>query len=293
MIDLLPLSWIYNSESNHTQKIQIKDNLFWITFAEINNIKEFLHEFSNSSYSFLIRGCDQEQFNDFKDILPYKFFTGSEALLKTSYHHFEKKSLKELIKRGKKKLDFIEIDFDNDFRLKLKTFLSKTRNGNKPQLKNLFRTEPDSSQRIFTTIDKNSNWQGLITLTKNSVCKYHCELLLKNKNAPQGTMEFLLKSIFDKLSQEGIRELSLGEVPFFNINSVNLHSLEKIFLFGGRTINFAYNSKGLYNFKNKFNPFWNDLYMISNKRIGLNDLYHLMRLTNLDSLIKWQLLNIY
>ena len=85
--------------------------------------------------------------------------------------------MKELIKRGKKKLDFIEIDFDNDFGIKLKTFLSKTRNGNKPQLKNLFRTEPDSSQRIFTAIDKNSNWQGLITLTKNSVCKYHCELL--------------------------------------------------------------------------------------------------------------------
>ena len=292
MNDLLPLSWI-NTAVNRTQEIQIKDNFFWITFAEVYNKQKFLHEFSNSSYNFLIRGCAQEQFNDFKNILPYKFFTGTEALLKTSYPHFKKKSLKELIKRGNKKLDFIEIDFDKDFELKLNSFYSKTRNGNKPQLKNLFRTNPDSSQRIFTAIDKDNNWQGLITLTQNSMYKYHCELLLKNKNAPQGTMEFLLKSIFDKLSQEGIRELSLGEVPFFNINSIRLNFLEKIFIVTGKSINFAYNSKGLYNFKNKFNPFWNDLYMISNKKIDLEDMYHLMRLTNLDSLIKSQLLQIF
>jgi hypothetical protein len=290
--DLLPLSWI-NTAVNRTQEIQIKDNFFWITFAEVYNKQKFLHEFSNSSYNFLIRGCAQEQFNDFKNILPYKFFTGTEALLKTSYPHFKKKSLKELIKRGNKKLDFIEIDFDKDFELKLNSFYSKTRNGNKPQLKYLFRTKPDSSQRIFTAIDKDSNLQGLITLTQNSIYKYHCELLLKNKNAPQGTMEFLLKSIFDKLSQEGIRELSLGEVPFFNINSIRLNFLEKIFIVTGKSINFAYNSKGLYNFKNKFNPFWNDLYMISNKKIDLEDMYHLMRLTNLDSLIKSQLLQIF
>jgi hypothetical protein len=290
--DLLPLSWI-NTAVNRTQEIQINDNFFWITFAEVYNKQKFLHEFSNSSYNFLIRGCAQEQFNDFKNILPYKFFTGTEALLKTSYPHFKKKSLKELIKRGNKKLDFIEIDFDKDFELKLNSFYSKTRNGNKPQLKYLFRTKPDSSQRIFTAIDKDSNLQGLITLTQNSIYKYHCELLLKNKNAPQGTMEFLLKSIFDKLSQEGIRELSLGEVPFFNINSIRLNFLEKIFIVTGKSINFAYNSKGLYNFKNKFNPFWNDLYMISNKKIDLEDMYHLMRLTNLDSLIKSQLLQIF
>ena len=286
----LPLSWQYHFKTESFKIIKVRKDLVWIATGKVKSFSCIKNKIAEKHLSaFLIRGCNKSHFDDIKDITIHKFLTGNEALLRTSFPHFNKKSLRELILRGEKRLRFKEIIFSEETSDLISEFLRETRHAEKPQLQNLFLTEADSLQRIFVVIDYNENWQGLISISCNSDKKVHTELLSKNKKAPQGTMEFLIKSVFDKLKSEGIEFISLGEVPFYNLHNTRLTFLENLFLLSGRIINFAYNSKGLYNFKKKFNPFWNETYMISSKKLNIFDLWYLMKSTNLLNLIRDQI----
>ncbi len=290
MKEKLPLSWQIDFTYQSILKKNFRNNFIWLITGKVASLKVIITFFDNfEKQKYLIRGCSFEHLSLFENRIPFSFFTGNEAILKTSFPHFEKKSLQELVKRGSKKVNFIEIPFDENVHKEFLIFLTQTRHSSKPQLQNLFLTNLEKSQRIFIAIDKNKNWQGLISITQNGKNKFHAELLHKSKNAPQGTIEFLIKSIFDKLKNEGIEEFSLGEVPFYNVQNHKLSSLEKLFFIVGRTINFAYNSKGLYNFKKKFNPFWEETYIFTNKKLNMIDLWYLMKCTNLLSLIKFQI----
>lgn len=218
MKEILPLSWQIDFKNNSIKNKNIRKNFVWLTTGKINSLDEVLNFFKNAEENkFLLRGCKKNHQQFFGNDLSHKFLTGNEAILRTSFPHFGKKSLQELVKRGSKKVNFIEILFNENVLKEFLIFLKRTRHSSKPQLQNLFLTNLEKSQRIFIAIDKNKNWQGLISITQNGKNKFHAELLHKSKNAPQGTIEFLIKSVFDKLKNEGIEEFSLGEVPFYNV----------------------------------------------------------------------------
>jgi len=128
-----------------------------------------------------------------------------------------------------------------------------------------------------------------IQISTNSRYKYHTELLLRKKNAPVGVMEYLIYSVFGILKSTGYSEWSLGEVPFvINYETVKKYSKDYFVNKIGQLIQFAYNYKGLYNFKNKFNPRWDDLYICANPKVKLIYIAQFIFKSNLHKLIAFK-----
>jgi phosphatidylglycerol lysyltransferase len=72
---------------------------------------------------------------------------------------------------------------------------------------------------------------------------------------PHGAMEVLFVSLFLWAKERGYRQCSLGIAPLANVDHVYLIKL--IYKYGNR----MYNFKGLYEYKNKFAPHWDNVYI--------------------------------
>jgi lysylphosphatidylglycerol synthetase-like protein (DUF2156 family) len=93
-------------------------------------------------------------------------------------------------------------------------------------------------------------------------------MILRDRAAPTGIMEALFLEIIDILKEEGLKEFSLGEVPFVsagddaNTASTSGLYIKERFLFGmGYLLKYAYNFKSLFRFKDKFHPDWEPVYV--------------------------------
>jgi len=82
---------------------------------------------------------------------------------------------------------------------------------------------------------------------------------------------------------EGVDIWSLGAVPF-TIYNQSIFTKEGIINFIGRRLRFAYNYKGLFQFKAKFNPVWIDYYFCFKPRLTLLLLFSILIKTNLFAL---------
>jgi lysylphosphatidylglycerol synthetase-like protein (DUF2156 family) len=97
-------------------------------------------------------------------------------------------------------------------------------------------------------------------------------MILRAEDAPPGVMDALFVEIMEILRQEGMKELSLGEVPFVtcghaeNTASPSGQYIKEKFLFGmGYIFKYAYNFRSLFQFKNKFRPKWEPVYICAPK----------------------------
>ncbi|MBI9071681.1 MAG: DUF2156 domain-containing protein [Melioribacteraceae bacterium] len=172
---------------------------------------------------------------------------------------------------------------------KLQEFYKYTTHSNEPKLKNLFYDNIFEGMSFFVFYKNNNfysvqNWLGAILLSQNSSIKLHTELLLRRKDAPVGIMEALIFEIFNTLDKSGFSELSLGEVPFVE-SDIGISLQNIIFIKTGKLLNFAYNYNGLFNFKNKFNPEWNNLFLCGFPKITIWDLFNLSVKSNFLSLV--------
>jgi lysylphosphatidylglycerol synthetase-like protein (DUF2156 family) len=128
---------------------------------------------------------------------------------------------------------------------------------------------------------------------RNSPEKFHVELLLRKKTAPIGVMEALIFQTFENLKNSDAKELSLGEVPFITSTNKNIFNTKEFIINSvGKIFHFAYNYQGLYYFKNKFNPHWNDLYLCGKPNIGFTDLIMLSQKTNFTRLMFYKLFSL-
>lgn len=237
-------------------------------------------------------GCSEKLAKILSGLGFEKIITGKEAVLKTGNDHFSKKSLKLLIKRGMKKGYIFEANLNAESLLRLNELKKNTVHGKKPQLKNLFLSEFNNDTRLFVFCDKQSNWLGAILTGSNNHITIETELLLRRESAPVGVMESLIYFIFKTAQKEGYNEFSLGEVPFINsVNSPQNSYKEKTINFFGRVFSYAYNYKGLYNFKNKFNPIWIEKSMCGNPGISYAQIAVLFIKTNLLKLAVYKLFN--
>jgi len=87
------------------------------------------------------------------------------------------------------------------------------------------------------------------------------DLLRKTKDAPNGIMDFIIVELFKYFESQGIQYVNLGFAPMSGIYDPHT--------FPERSMKFAYEKiksfshyKGMREYKEKFNPVWNDKYLI-------------------------------
>lgn len=286
----LPLSWSITDSENYDSKIIDKWNLRWyaINFVHTKKIQTQIEQLATKRYETIIRGCN----SNLRDTLTKNGFSslqiGMEAILKTSQNHFCKQSLRELIKRGHRHGIIEKVQFSEENNTKLNEFKVFTSHAKEPQLKNLFQTEFKEDHYLYVFKKFNNEWLGAILISKNSEEKLHTELILRHSKAPIGIMEALVQHVFTEAKNNGWKELSLGEVPFkvdSNSFDLRLFSIKN----AGKIINFAYNHKGLYNFKNKFQPRWEKLYICTSSKVKLKHIIFILFCSNFYKLFTYKL----
>ena len=208
-----------------------------------------------------VSSCNSELVPFFKEHDFEMIKVGKEAVLDLNSPHFNKKSLKELIRYGSRNGSVDEIYYSEDMIVKLEQFKLECAHGHEPQLKYFFNDVLLPENRLFVYKDNSGNWQGAITISCRSDGKVRTDLLLRKKNAPKGVIYG--SSVFSK---------------------------EFIINFTGRKMRFAYNYMGLYNFKNKFNPIWNEIYICSKPKLKLTTIVKVAWISNLIKLVTKKLL---
>lgn len=274
-LTLLPLSWNISNINNSkfTEINCLLNNKKWLAFGEFNQDLQIGKILSDKLKhgNYLIRGCNEGTAQTLSHYGYEKILIGQEALLDLEKDHFGKKSLQKLVKRGSRHGRVEELDIICSEKV-FRDFLKNTSHSKEPQLKNLFHSDAAENFRLFAFIKNDENtWLGALVISKSNAFKYHTELLLRRNDAPVGIMESIIEKVFKTLKSENVSEFSLGEVPFKKNNKFSL-SLEHFVNLIGLKFNFVYNSKGLYNFKDKFNPAWNNIYICSKNRVSFLDL---------------------
>lgn len=87
------------------------------------------------------------------------------------------------------------------------------------------------------------------------------DLLRKTADAPNGIMDYILIELFKYLKSQGIQFVNLGFAPLSGLNDP-LNFTEKSMKFAYEKIRSFSHYKGQREYKEKFNPRWNDKYLI-------------------------------
>lgn len=289
----LPLSWTTHNPTEFTQTIKTK-NICWISHASLHKDQDFFKTietfYNESNDDIIIRGCN----STIKNYLVTKGFksikAGSEAVLDTSKNCFKKKSLKELVRRGLKKGTIDKLYYSDENKKKLEEFVKLSTHYSEPQLHYLFITE-FKPNNILYILHKDEIWIGAILISENSEKKIHTELILRKKDSPVGTLEAIIHQIYQDAKIRNFNYVSLGEVPF--VNPVHLSKDEfysTLTTLIGRIFGFAYNYRGLRNFKDKFNPDWEPVFICVSHRIAFKHIFFMFIKTNFYHLILYKML---
>ncbi len=277
----------WNTEEIDYLLIHLFRNINWLTHVKIPYNVDFESVVSElilkHARNYFIVGCNYKNFKYLEDRGYKGIRMGMEAILNLHHNHFEKESLKELVRRGKKHGVVEEIPFSERAAEQLQHFRIFTRHGREPQLKYLFSTTFEDCNRLFVLKNPSGLWLGAILLSYKSDKFVQSEAILKRRDEPTGTMEALIFEIFKKLKEEGYDYWTLGAVPF-TIHNSKFMSKEYVINVTGRLMRFAYNYKGLYNFKNKFNPFWSDYYICVRPFFNLGTMFGILHKSNLIKL---------
>ncbi len=273
MHELLPLSWTrIDSLRPIYRTITLPlSGITWITYADIprNYSFEILHEDLTASYSdgYVFRGCTQKMSNYFAASHCSILRTGAEAVLDLHSSHIEKKTVVSSLVRGKKQGVAEEIALSDLHQKHFEQFRRETTHAGKPQLHHLFRELPSRISRCFVFRAFSGKWLAAITLSQRGKVEMHTELMLRHRNAPGDIMECLVAAIFELLRHEGMREWSLGEVPFIQLMQSSeevLTPMEQLMVSLAHRCKHAYDFEGLYRFKNKFAPIWRPVMLCTN-----------------------------
>ncbi|NTV98717.1 MAG: DUF2156 domain-containing protein [Chlorobiaceae bacterium] len=265
MQELLPLSWtrIEGIRPIYRDITLPLSRMRWISFADIpyDYSLQILYEDLLPTYpeGFVLRGCPPSMARFFREMKCGIMRTGSEAVLNLREPHLKRKTIAGSLIRGKKQGFVEELILNESNRQLLRDFRKKTMHAEKPQLKHLFREDPDPGSRLFIFRNYDGIWLAAMTLSRRGRSEMHTELMLRNKDAPGDIMESLVAGIFGILGSEGIQEWSLGEVPFVFPGEIMISppdTTETLMLSLASCSRHAYDFRSLYRFKNKFAPVW-------------------------------------
>lgn len=269
----------------------------WVTYADLpykypfSAVQEDLEKLFPKG--FLIRGCSRHVAGAFGQQGGSLLKTGAEAVLHLQNGHFEKKSLRRLLRQAEKKGRVAEVPLDAGNRSLLRKLQRQARHGGKPQLSHVFRTYPFEECRCFVLLSRKDEWLAAVTVTFRDDVVAHTELMLKQQGAPPGTMELLFAEVFRMLREEGFGEWSLGEVPFYHLadkTNCRFSGEEKMIALAAEFCRSVYDFRGLFYFKNKFEPEWRDVYLYSKRGVTLLTLADLAIKTGYTALVAQGLL---
>jgi len=276
LIETIPLSWLRSDTPNPRFKsVRLPlSGLRWIHSAEIPGGLTFEEAYAELAERFgdgiLIRGCRAE----IAGFLVNRGFgavrTGAEALVDLDCD--VPSAAKEISRRGLRWGSVEEIPCTEEFTGRVSRFWSISSHGSKPRLRYLFHSAFDPRTRCFVFRTPDDRWLGAVTVSMTSASGAHTEMMLRAEDAPTGVMDALFVEIMDALRGEGMKELSLGEVPFvdcgYDENTASPYGqyIKEKLLFGmGSLLKYAYNFGSLYRFKNKFRPRWEPVYICAPK----------------------------
>lgn len=294
----LPLSWVKREIDQpiyyHTRLPLSK--IHWVYWADIPqdfSFQQIYNDYlSTLPGGFLLRGCGREIANYLSEqgyeVLPI----GSEAVIDLTGDILQKKSLRELVRRGMRWGAVKEIDRNEETLRKFETFHHHTRHSREPQLRFLFRDRFESHERCFVFSTPENRWLGSIVLSQMNRDLMHTELILRSPHAPVGIMEALLIHAAKHLKAEGYSRLSLGEVPFYH-NEAPMTLKSRSINSAGRMLKFAYNYRGLFHFKDKFSPHWQPLYLCAKPRFTLRMMLDLFIQTRYAKLAGYKLFKMF
>ncbi len=259
----------------HSQK---ENKFIWINHPKsVGGLDNLEHK------KIFITSCNKEMASSLKQKKFDALRFGKEAILDLEEEHFRKKSLRDVIRAGSRHGVIEEISFSEGTKQRLEKFKMECTHGNKPQIKYFFNDTFKVNNRLFI-YRRNNEWLAAILVSQLDETFVRSELLLRIKTAPNGVMDALIFSVFNKLKEEGFKYWSLGDVPFI-INPSHKISREYLVNFLGRRLKFAYNYSGLFKFKNKFNPIWSDVYICSKSKLNLSTFLFLTSKSNLTKLV--------
>lgn len=91
------------------------------------------------------------------------------------------------------------------------------------------------------------------------------EHIIRGKGAPNGTSECLIDSVMTQLGKEKCKHLSFGLAPLFNSQTCSVQRFDWIFNQIREKGQWAFNFKGLSQFKSKLEPeYWENMFVIAN-----------------------------
>ncbi len=94
------------------------------------------------------------------------------------------------------------------------------------------------------------------------------DMLRKTTDAPNGVLDFLMVKLFEYLKEQGYKTLNLGLAPLAGIeNAENFN--ERVVKFMRDNLRQTSRFRGLYNFKDKFDPIWKDKYLVYHEAYDL------------------------
>jgi lysylphosphatidylglycerol synthetase-like protein (DUF2156 family) len=285
---------IHAKEEVSYSLVSLSKNIEWLTNVKIPVKLDFGSLVSElmlkHAKNYFIAGCNYNNFRFLKKRGYEGIRIGCEAILNLKGDHFKKRSLRELVRRGMKRGSTVEIKHSREAARKLQEFGKFTRHGSEPQLKYLFNTAFEENNRLFVFRNPEGEWLGALLISEKSDKWVQSEAILCRNKAQPGIMEALIHEISRILRDERYEYWSLGAVPFIIYNSRFL-SKEQIINVSGRLMKFAYNYKGLYHFKNKFNPIWVDYYFVIRPSFNPAALLEILIKSNLLKLAIYKLVH--
>jgi len=284
MQEPLPLSWTKAALARpvYRHRLLHYSGTSWVTFADLpfrytlSDVQADLE--ARFPGGFLVRGCCHSAAVFLSRKGGGVLKTGAEALLDPRNGHLGKRSLSALVRQAGKKGTTVEVPLDDDNLLRLSELRREGRHGSKPQLEHVFRTVPCSRCRCFAFVSGNGSWLAAMTVTMRDERCAHTELMVKRAESPACVMEGLVAGVFSRFGEEGVREWSLGEVPFLSSRSSRRSGSRPEDLLLAVTAGVSrhvYDADGLYRFKNKFTPRWRDVYLCASRGLSLQTLVDL------------------
>jgi len=286
----IPLSWSHKdieSPKFHLVKLPLS-GLPWIHAAEIPvsySMEDLFNKLeSNFPGGFLLRGCCSELAGYLNKKGCELIRTGAQGMVDLEKLNKLSQTVIDLVRRGNKQGSVKEIPLSENNLQRVSEFITNTPYGAKPQLRFLFKNTFDSNSRCFVLSTAHNQWLGVLTVSLIGNNFVHTEMILRDKKAPAGVMESLFVSVMKILREEGAKHFSLGEVPFVSPEGMEesgfgvtlKQSLQESFLFNaGHLLRFAYNYKGLFDFKNKFDPEWRSVYICATPKLPFISLFDL------------------
>jgi hypothetical protein len=180
----------------------------------------------------------------------------------------QRRSVQKMARAARRHGTVCEVPYSNTAADRLDHLVHQAHPADRPQLRNLFRQHFTPGMRCFAFNDAYDQWQGAILLTAPNADLAVIELMLRRPHAPGGVIESLIVHAGAQLQAEGVRWLSLNEVPFHYVNS-DLTPLEQLIRLAGQQLYSVYNAPGLLRFKAKFHPIWQPVYLCAYPQLSL------------------------